>query len=126
MLSLDWGGSNFPKALIWISFLSHLTTIQVDSEYRCVFLKLALSAKVPISVSENIIGSGLQCLLVSCSPEHPSHGCFRSQCSRLYSCTIPNDSREFVPHSLSTDSFMYSVLALLQGCLGITRVLRFA
>lgn len=89
-----------------------LTTIQVDGEYRCVFLTLALSAKVPISESENIVGPGLQCLIVSGSPEHPSHGCFRSQCTRHYSCTIPNDSREFVPHSLSIDSFMYSVLAL--------------
>lgn len=103
-----------------------LTMIQVGSEYRCVFLTLAFSAKVPISVSENIIGPGLQCLIVSGSPEHPSHGCFRSQCTRHYSCTIPNDSREFVPHSLSIDNFMYSVLALLQGYLGITRVLRFA
>lgn len=90
----------------------------VDSEYRCVFLTLALSAKVPISVSENIIGPGLQCLIVSRSPAHPSRGCFGSQCTRHYSRTIPNDSREFVPQVSASTALCTLFLLCCKAVLG--------
>lgn len=85
-----------------------LMSMQEDSGCKCIFVPVAHVPTCPLVCLRTLLPRSTV-LKVSGSPEHPSHGCFRSKCTRHYSCIIPNGSRDFVSHGLTKDSFMHSV-----------------